>query len=322
MFTQLRSSCLAAVLCLALGACAGTEAGQGAHETATDDVVATPVSVGALGASLGLAKRPEPGRSHVVLGMGDEGRRIILFPGSTTAVVRGRKVVLDEAVEERHGTAFVSAADASRIRSAWKSSAPRTETVGDALPPPPPRTQPSVVIDRPRPARTARYSNAPSVAERRAWTVPLKRDWRYIVIHHSASPTGSADSFHRAHLDRGWDGLGYDFVIGNGRGSGDGEIEVGYRWVQQKVGAHAGNDLMNQHGIGVCLVGDFTESPPTRSQMAALQRLCDFLADYCDIPDQNLRLHRDVRQTKCPGPLFPTSFRLGRPASGAALSVR
>ena len=32
----------------------------------------------------------------------------------------------------------------------------------------------------------------------------ITRDWAHIVVHHSASPTGSAASFDKAHRERGW----------------------------------------------------------------------------------------------------------------------
>jgi hypothetical protein len=162
----------------------------------------------------------------------------------------------------------------------------------------------------------------------RAWSISgARRAWRYIVIHHSATETGCAKAFdaeHRQRRDkdgRRWDGLGYDFVIGNGTGSGDGAVEVGYRWRDQKRGAHAGNDLMNEQGIGICLVGDFTKSSPTAAQMRSLSRLCNYLSAYCGIPRSNFRLHGDVKTTSCPGPLFPRDFMSVQRATRATAST-
>src|SRR5262249_43225647 len=57
------------------------------------------------------------------------------------------------------------------------------------------------------------------------------RPWRYIVLHHSASAVGNYDEIDREHRKQlGYDGCGYHFVIGNGNGSGDGQIEVARRW--------------------------------------------------------------------------------------------
>ena len=181
------------------------------------------------------------------------------------------------------------------------------------LPPRPVIDVPGPVVRTPPPARPSPSAGGGSVsaAERAAWGVPLRRKWNYIVVHHSATESGNATTFDVAHRKKGWDGLGYDFVIGNGSGSGDGQVETGWRWTQQRDGAHAGNKVMNQQGIGICLVGDFTHHPPSAAQMRSLQRLCDFLAGHCDIPPGNLRMHRDVRDTACPGEHFPTSFRIG-----------
>jgi N-acetyl-anhydromuramyl-L-alanine amidase AmpD len=146
-----------------------------------------------------------------------------------------------------------------------------------------------------------------------AWDVKIRRRWLYIVIHHSATESGSAASFHRSHRrDRGWDGLGYHFVIGNGEGSADGLVETGYRWSRQLTGAHAGRprpdvNLMNERGIGICLVGDFNRRPPTPRQIASLHRLVDWLCARLSIPANRVLVHRDIRGTECPGKHFPAS---------------
>ena len=140
-------------------------------------------------------------------------------------------------------------------------------------------------------------------------------EWRYIVIHHSASPSGNAASFDRAHRSKGWDGLGYHFVIGNGKGSPDGELTPGERWVSQKHGAHAGHlpsntpkeerNAYNEFGIGICLVGNFQKSAPTARQMETLKALVTQLrADY-GISTENIVGHRHVNHTLCPGKSFP-----------------
>ena len=154
--------------------------------------------------------------------------------------------------------------------------------------------------------------NGLGIAVPAAWDVKITRDWRHIVIHHSASTVGSAAIFDKAHKERGWDGLGYHFVIGNGTASGDGEVEVGYRWTQQLVGAHAGNAEYNQHGIGICLVGDFENGrQPTPRQVASLTKLVRFLQVKTGIPTCEVIGHRDVpnKDTKCPGDFDVAAFR-------------
>ena len=136
------------------------------------------------------------------------------------------------------------------------------------------------------------------------WSAPAgARAWRYIVIHHSASESGNAALFDREHRARGWDELGYHFVIGNGTGSGDGQIEVGPRWIKQKYGAHAktADERYNQYGIGICLVGNFDLGPPDRAQMQASATLVAYLMKTYNIRPENVIGHRDTKATDCPG---------------------
>ena len=138
------------------------------------------------------------------------------------------------------------------------------------------------------------------------WAVAHARPWQYIVIHHSDTDVGNAASFDAYHRSRGWEnGLGYDFVIGNGTRSRDGEIEVGPRWRSQLVGAHAGVALYNERGIGICLVGNFEKYRPTQRQLQACVELVDYLSRTYNIPRKNILRHKDVKDTKCPGRYFP-----------------
>jgi N-acetylmuramoyl-L-alanine amidase len=128
------------------------------------------------------------------------------------------------------------------------------------------------------------------------------RPWRWIVIHHSDTKTGSAAAFDRYHKDvHHWDELGYDFVIGNGAGSGDGQVEVGPRWSKQKIGAHAGVREYNEFGIGICLVGDFDITRPTPAQLRSLTQLTAWLMATYHIPASHVIGHKDAKSTNCPG---------------------
>ena len=131
------------------------------------------------------------------------------------------------------------------------------------------------------------------------------REWRHIVIHHTASSGGSVPAIHEAHLEKGWDGIGYHFVIGNGNGMGDGVIEPTYRWREQMHGAHAGKTEYNQHGIGICLVGNFQETHPSSAQLASVKRLVATLKHEYKVPSENVIAHKDVKATACPGKNFP-----------------
>ena len=134
------------------------------------------------------------------------------------------------------------------------------------------------------------------------------REWKYIVLHHSASVRGSAEIFDVAHRQRGWKCLGYHFVIGNGTDQGDGAIVAGPRWYSQEAGAHANATEFNEHGIGICLVGNFDQDVPTPAQLVALKTLINKLCHRYNIPGTNVVGHNQVRlggSTACPGKNFP-----------------
>lgn len=137
------------------------------------------------------------------------------------------------------------------------------------------------------------------------------RDWKSIVLHHSATEGGSVESIdavHRRQKDAAgnpWLGIGYHFVVGNGHGMGDGEIRSTFRWQKQLPGAHAGQREQNEHGIGICLIGNFDRRAPTEKQIAAARGLVKTLAERYDIRRGRVLRHQDVAATLCPGRLFP-----------------
>ena len=152
----------------------------------------------------------------------------------------------------------------------------------------------------------------PIAAVPASWRVKVPRPWKYIIIHHSATASGCAKTFDRAHRDHGWDELGYHFVINNGSERKDGLIEVGPRWTKQKHGAHCKtpDNEFNDFGIGICLVGDFSRGNPSKVQLASLRRLVNYLMTACDIPAANVFTHCDApgTHTACPGRAFHEYF--------------
>lgn len=160
------------------------------------------------------------------------------------------------------------------------------------------------------PVRTSSLSDAGVALLCEQIVAGRHRAWQRIVIHHSATTGGSATSIDRFHRGKGWRSMGYHFVIGNGYGSGDGEIEVGPRWRNQEDGAHVRTGGLNRISIGICLIGNLDERDPTRAQMASLIRLVRYLQRRFAVPASRVQLHRDVSATRCPGSHFPTeAFR-------------
>jgi hypothetical protein len=171
------------------------------------------------------------------------------------------------------------------------------------------------------PAKVAAPRASASPVRQVGWSDPgwdvggPQRAWQFIVVHHSGTPTGSALQFDQWHRMKGWDELGYHFVIGNGTGSGDGEVEVGGRWTKQKHGAHckvAGHPEYNDVGIGICLVGDLNGARPTPAQMASLARLVRWLAQRYSVPRNRIYGHGQLKATECPGRFFDYADLFGR----------
>ncbi len=149
-------------------------------------------------------------------------------------------------------------------------------------------------------------------------TLPFLPDahrWKYIIIHHSATEIGNADLFDKGHRKRGfWNGLGYHFVIDNGTsGTRAGQIETSHRWIHQMDGAHCNVGDMNKIGIGICLVGNFSNEQVPASQMESLVWLVRQLQAKYHISNSKVLRHHDVpgkEGTECPGTQFPwTAFR-------------
>jgi N-acetylmuramoyl-L-alanine amidase len=301
---------IAAVVLVALAA-AACQTAEPAVAPARE--VAPQMSASELAERLSLVRRVRES-GEIVLESAD-GDSIVLYPDTTVVSVHGTTLTSTTPVATRSGDVWLTKEDAALVESTWITSTAMEPRDWPTLEPLPEGAAGTSGASGSYAPSSGLYTDRPTASEMRAWSVAgARRAWRYIVIHHSATDTGNAKAFDAEHKQRRdkdgrhWEGLGYDFVIGNGTGSADGAVEVGYRWRDQKRGAHAGNDLMNEQGIGICLVGDFTKTRPTAAQMRSLSRLCNFLSSYCGIPRSNYRLHGDVRQTSCPGPLFPRDF--------------
>ena len=176
--------------------------------------------------------------------------------------------------------------------------------------------KPASIVTEPLAVNIERSVPSPKPAGQypRDWYPPkyCEKGWRAIVIHHSLTHNGNAAIFDRFHRKvRKWNGIGYDFVIGNGNGCGDGQVEVTYRWQQQIAGAHCGGtpgNWANEDAVGICLVGDFNKSYPTSKQMRSLVKLVGFLQKRYKIPESKIYGHKETpgytRGTTCPGTYF------------------
>ena len=114
-----------------------------------------------------------------------------------------------------------------------------------------------------------------------------------IIVHCSASPQGrgdNAETIHRWHKERGFDGIGYTEVILE-----DGMLQHGRPWYWD--GAHCRGH--NKGSIGICLIGAGGDA--TEHQLQKLRsRITYWVREY---PEVAIMGHSDLDPKKpyCPG---------------------
>lgn len=132
--------------------------------------------------------------------------------------------------------------------------------------------------------------------------------WESIVVHHLGQPAGTPEELDRMHKNSGLSGLGYHFLIGNGNGFGNGDVHVGYRWLEQIAGArpiNADTSKWNDRTISICLVGNGNMRRFTEQQLLHLSHLVQRLQLELSIPPSNVLLAQEINGgTNSPGAFF------------------
>ena len=134
--------------------------------------------------------------------------------------------------------------------------------------------------------------------------------WKYIYVHQSATNGGDAVSLAAASGIA--NGPGDHFVIGNGNGMKDGEIQVSPRWNEQTAPMPpAGADQIDPDCISICVVGDFRKARPSSTQLHRLTQLVATLQGQFQVPQDNVvLLDSGTSPAAGIGSNFPTgSFR-------------
>lgn len=123
------------------------------------------------------------------------------------------------------------------------------------------------------------------------------RNINLIIVHCSATPEGrdvSVADIDRWHRERGFDGIGYHYVVYI-----DGSVHEGRPL--EKVGAHCKGH--NAHSIGICYVGgvDSYGKPKDTRTLAQKDALVNLLMRLKRrFPKAVIRGHRDFAAKACP----------------------
>lgn len=160
-------------------------------------------------------------------------------------------------------------------------------------------------------ANATRGVSKPAVVSRAEWGArPPKSSYTYhtpqkITIHHTWRPTSTEyqgnstiRSIQNYHMDsNGWADIGYHFLIGTYRSSGETKIYQGRP--ENVVGAHTGG--ANTNNVGVNVIGDYTVETVHGNSYQALIKLLGWLCSHYSINPDNIYGHCDLNSTACPG---------------------
>lgn len=125
---------------------------------------------------------------------------------------------------------------------------------------------------------------------------PLKQRSKtlYIILHHAAASSSSPEAIHEWHLQQGWAGAGYNYLVRK-----DGTIYI--LRPENTVGAHCKG--YNDVSVGVCCEGNFEVEQMGQTQKAALIELVCYLKKK--YPDASIVEHKELAATACAGKNFP-----------------
>lgn len=117
-----------------------------------------------------------------------------------------------------------------------------------------------------------------------------------IILHHAEAKSCSIEDIHRWHLNNGWSGCGYHFLVRK-----DGTVYRGRP--ENKLGAHTSNH--NTGSLGICFEGAFNQETMAETQIKSGQELVTYLCDKYRLLKANVYKHKDFNSTDCPGNNFP-----------------
>ncbi|AKY03336.1 endolysin [Streptomyces phage Aaronocolus] len=139
-------------------------------------------------------------------------------------------------------------------------------------------------------------------------SVSLSKRTEFFVHYDGGHPVGRTGydvprAIERVHLNQGWSGVGYNFVVDQA-----GNIYEGRGWGLQ--GAHCPNHNVSGIGVQIAIGGD---QEPSDKALAACRALYD---EACRKTGRTLakKGHKDGFATACPGPKLYAWVKAGMPA--------
>lgn len=145
-------------------------------------------------------------------------------------------------------------------------------------------------------------------------------DPEYLVVHTAAysGPNCDKEMIDRWHRQKGWNGIGYHFVIINDKHDDlpDGTLQEG-RPVD-RMGAHVKG--INSRSLGICCVGHGDKEPFTDAQRKTLFALLSELMDRFAVPIEKVIGHREVNRLVDAGVVGP-AYRTTKTCPGRLVDM-
>ena len=132
-----------------------------------------------------------------------------------------------------------------------------------------------------------------------------------IVLHHAEASTCSPQDIHWWHIRNGWSGIGYHYFV-----SKQGVIFKGRP--DDVIGSHAKG--YNSTSLGIVFEGRYNKEVMPEAQMKAGKELVAYLKKKYGI--KNVKRHKDLMATDCPGSLFPFEEIVGQEKENLVLSFQ
>jgi len=211
-----------------------------------------------------------------------------------------------------------------RPRPSWPKQMPQPRqdyTTAYQRPLPPHSTQasvatptyqpPKIAYATPTPQTTVQSFSHPNIIKRSSWAKLRTRTSNIdsmdginrITIHHEGwkvvnftdtrTTVERLQHIQKFHVkERGWADVGYHYIIDR----------AGRIWEGRPIkyqGAHVAN--LNEHNVGIMLLGNFQKQLPTNVQLAAAQLMVSDVMSKYNVPVHRVYTHQELKPTQCPG---------------------
>lgn len=133
---------------------------------------------------------------------------------------------------------------------------------------------------------------------------------KQLFLHHAEARHCTAQDIHNWHLDRGWSGAGYHFLVRK-----DGFI---YR-LRPEEAIPAQCKYHNKDTLAICAEGSYNIETMPLVQKNAIIQLGQYLCKKYKITD--IKGHKECRSTDCPGNNYPLSEIKAAIRNGEAITT-